>query len=103
MEEQQKVKLSLNLRTSSPSTLSIQDASPTEPLKLIATVKQTSSPFPDRPVTLLTKYSCLDTESAWLVRAMKVCPRLIQPSHLTDQTLSRPKSQYQTPNVQPQR
>jgi hypothetical protein len=85
---QQKVQLSLHLRTSPPHTLSIHDASPSSPLKLIATINQTSSPFPNRPITILTKYSCLELDTparggAFFSRAMtspkitipdKTCP-----------------------------
>lgn len=52
--------LSLSLRTSPPHTITIDDASPSEPLKLIATIQQTSSPYPDRAVTILSKYTCLE-------------------------------------------
>lgn len=55
-----KVHLSLSLSTSPPHTLSVHDPDPTQPLRLVATVEQAASPFPERPVTLLTKYSCLD-------------------------------------------
>ncbi|KAI0855744.1 hypothetical protein F4860DRAFT_495415 [Xylaria cubensis] len=70
---QQQVQITLSLRMSPPHTISINDADPAEPLKLIASVRQTSSPFPDRPITLLTKYSCLDAtpgEDAFFWRAM---------------------------------
>ncbi|KAK7948077.1 uncharacterized protein PG986_008963 [Apiospora aurea] len=55
-----KVQLSLSLRTSPPHTLSVHDPSPSEPLRLVAAVEQTASPFPERAVTVLAKYSCLD-------------------------------------------
>jgi hypothetical protein len=74
-ESQQKVQLSLNLRTNPPHTISIRDAFPSRPLKLIATLKQTASPFPNRAVTILTKYSCLEPDTlvhggAFFSRAM---------------------------------
>ncbi|CAG8961997.1 hypothetical protein HYFRA_00014105 [Hymenoscyphus fraxineus] len=73
-QRDRKVHLSVNLRTSSPHTLPIHDSSPAEPLKLIATIKQNASPFPERPVTILTNYSCLDTtksDDAFRIRTMK--------------------------------
>ncbi|KAK8057099.1 hypothetical protein PG996_011036 [Apiospora saccharicola] len=63
-QDGQKVQLSLSLSTSPPHTLSVHDAYPTEPLKLVATVEQVASPFPERAVTILTKYSCLDNSPA---------------------------------------
>lgn len=69
----EKVSLSLRLRTSPPHAISIHDANPAKPLQLIATIKQTASPCPSRAVTILTKYSCLDTtpsEDAFFHRAM---------------------------------
>ena len=54
------VELRLKFNFCPPATLSISNPS-ASPLKLIATIHQTSSVFPDRPVTILTKYSCLDT------------------------------------------
>ncbi|KAK7909012.1 hypothetical protein PG985_014890 [Apiospora marii] len=59
-QDGRKVQLSLSLSTSPPHTLSVHDPDPTEPLKLVATVEQAASPFPERAVTVLTKYSCLD-------------------------------------------
>lgn len=59
-QPQNRVQLSLSLSTSSP-TVSISDPHPAEPMTLIASVSQTASPFPDRPVTILTKYSCLES------------------------------------------
>lgn len=56
----QSVQLSLSLDTAPPHTISIHDPSPAEPLKVILTLKQIASPFPDRPITILTKYCCLD-------------------------------------------
>jgi hypothetical protein len=73
-DQEQKVQLSLSLSTSPPHTISIHEAFPLEPLRLIATIKQTASPFPDRAITILTKYSCLDTtpsEDAFFIRAMQ--------------------------------
>lgn len=72
--------LTLSLRTSPPHTIAIDDASPSKPLQLIATIKQTASPYPDRAVTILTKYSCLeeatpDCEGAFFSNAM-TSPRL---------------------------
>jgi hypothetical protein len=77
----QKVQLALTLSTSPPHTVSSKDATPSEPLKLIATIKQTASPFPDRAVTILTKYSCLETDApgsdgAFFTRAM-ASPQII--------------------------
>jgi hypothetical protein len=85
----QKVQLALNLSTSPPHTVSSKDATPAEPphtvsskdatpaepMKLFATIKQTASPFPDRAVIILTKYSCLETDApgsdgAFSTRAM---------------------------------
>jgi hypothetical protein len=71
----QKVQLALNLSTSPPHTVSSKDTTPSGPLKLIATIKQTASPFPDRAVAMLTKYSCLETDApgsdgAFFTRAM---------------------------------
>jgi hypothetical protein len=54
------VELCLEFNFCPPATLSISNPS-ASPLKLIATIHQTSSVFPDRPITILTKYSCLDT------------------------------------------
>lgn len=71
-QKHERVQLSLSLECT-PQTLSIHNPFPSTPLKLIATVKQTASPFPDRPVTLLTKYSCLDcdeADNAFFTRAM---------------------------------
>ncbi|KAK6193480.1 hypothetical protein LQW54_012418 [Pestalotiopsis sp. IQ-011] len=68
------VQLSLGLTTSTPHAISIHDPYPSTPLELIASIKQTSSPYPDRAVTILTKYSCLDTtpsEDAFFIRAMR--------------------------------
>ncbi|ETS83870.1 hypothetical protein PFICI_05746 [Pestalotiopsis fici W106-1] len=73
-QQSQKVQLSLSLSTSPPHAISIQDPYPSEPLQLIASIKQTASPFPDRAVTILTKYSCLDTtptEDAFFIRTMR--------------------------------
>ncbi|KAI0384293.1 hypothetical protein F5Y04DRAFT_248080 [Hypomontagnella monticulosa] len=81
-QESQKVQLSLNLSTVPPYTISIHDAYPSKPLKLIASIRQTASPFPDRPVTILTKYSCLDTsqgDDAFFIRAM-ASPQITSPS-----------------------
>ncbi|KAJ2985358.1 hypothetical protein NUW58_g5576 [Xylaria curta] len=72
-QPRQQVQVTLSLRTSAPHTISIGDADPAEPLKLIASIRQTASPFPDRAITLLTKYSCLDAtpgEDAFFWRAM---------------------------------
>ncbi|KAI1748762.1 hypothetical protein F4782DRAFT_515643 [Xylaria castorea] len=72
-QPRQQVQVTLSLRTSPPHTISIHNADPAEPLKLIASVRQTASPFPDRAITLLTKYSCLDAtpgEDAFFWRAM---------------------------------
>ncbi|CBY00832.1 hypothetical protein IAQ61_011743 [Plenodomus lingam] len=74
-ENDQKVHISLHLSISPPGTLSIDDAFPSTPLKLIATIKQTKSPFPDRAITIMTKYSCLEvdtpgSEGAFFSRAM---------------------------------
>lgn len=55
-----KVHLSLSLSTAPPHALSVHDPVPEEPLKLVAKVEQVASPFPERAVTILTKYSCLD-------------------------------------------
>jgi hypothetical protein len=77
----QHVYLALNLSIASPRTLSIHDAYPSEPLRLIATIRQTASPFPDRAVTILTKYSCLDTtpsEDAFFLRSM-ASPKITSP------------------------
>jgi hypothetical protein len=81
--EKQKVQLSLTLNTSPPHTISIHDTSPYPPLKLIATLKQTVSPFPNRPITILTKYSCLESDTpahggAFFSRAM-TSPRITIP------------------------
>ncbi|KAF2854223.1 hypothetical protein T440DRAFT_270729 [Plenodomus tracheiphilus IPT5] len=88
---QQKVQVSIHLSTSPPHTISINDASPSEPLKLIATIKQTASPFPDRAVTILTKYSCLEvdtpgSEGAFFIRAM-TSPQITVP----DETCPAPE------------
>ncbi|KAI0470532.1 hypothetical protein GGR56DRAFT_659214 [Xylariaceae sp. FL0804] len=75
------VQLSLSLRTSHPHSISVLDACPDEPLKLIASIEQTASPFPDRAVTILTKYSCLDTspgDDAFQIEAMS-SPRVTNP------------------------
>jgi hypothetical protein len=82
-QEQQKVHLSLTLRTSPPHTISVHEAFPSMPLKLIAMVEQTASPFPDRAITILTKYSCLafDTPShdgAFFSQAM-ASPKITEP------------------------
>lgn len=72
--QQENVQLSLSLVTSPPHAIFINDPYPSKPLRLIASVKQTDSPFPDRAVTILTKYSCLDTtpsEDAFFIRAMR--------------------------------
>ncbi|KAI4597073.1 hypothetical protein KJ359_004584 [Pestalotiopsis sp. 9143b] len=72
--KQGNVRLSLSLTTSPPHAISIHDPYPSTPLKLIASITQASSPFPDRAVTILTKYSCLDTtpsEDAFFIRAMR--------------------------------
>lgn len=73
-QQNQKVQLTLSLSTSAPHSLSIHDAYPETPLKLLATITQTASPFPSRAVTILTKYSCLDTspggDDAFFIRAM---------------------------------
>ncbi|KAK8058424.1 hypothetical protein PG994_008872 [Apiospora phragmitis] len=69
-----KVQLSLSLSTSPPHTISVHDPYPSEPLKLVAAIEQVASPFPERAVTILTKYSCLDTtpsEDAFFLRAMR--------------------------------
>ncbi|KAK8109234.1 hypothetical protein PG984_015035 [Apiospora sp. TS-2023a] len=63
-QDEGKVQLSLSLSTSPPHTLSVHDPYPKEPLKLVATVEQVASPFPERAVTILTKYSCLDNSPA---------------------------------------
>ncbi|KAI1177024.1 hypothetical protein F4777DRAFT_544306 [Nemania sp. FL0916] len=68
-KHQAQVQLALSLRTSPPHAISIHEANPAESLKLICSVKQTSSPFPDRAVTILTSYSCLD-ESAFFYNWM---------------------------------
>ncbi|KAK6836256.1 hypothetical protein PG987_006751 [Apiospora arundinis] len=68
-----KVQLSLSLSTSPPHVISVHDPYPPEPLKVVAAVEQVASPFPERAVTILTKYSCLDTtplEDAFFLRAM---------------------------------
>ncbi|KAK8130591.1 hypothetical protein PG999_002971 [Apiospora kogelbergensis] len=68
-----KVQLSLSLSTSPPHTISIHEPYPSSPLKLVAAVEQVASPFPERAVTILTKYSCLDTTpgtDAFFIRAM---------------------------------
>lgn len=80
-QQQRKVQLSLSLSTSPPHTISVHHVYPSEPLKLIATVKQMASPFPDRAITILTKYSCLDTTpggDAFLLRAM-ASPKITTP------------------------
>lgn len=80
-QQQQKVELSLSLSTSPPHSVSIHDAFPSNPLKLIVAIKQIASPFPDRAVTILTKYSCLDTtpsEDAFFLRAM-ASPKITVP------------------------
>lgn len=73
-QQDKKVQLSLSLSTSTPHSISIHDAYPETPLKLLATITQTASPFPSRGVTILTKYSCLDTspggDDAFFIRAM---------------------------------
>ncbi|KAK7755404.1 hypothetical protein SLS62_002631 [Diatrype stigma] len=73
-QQDQKVQLSLSLSTSAPHSISIHDAYPETPLKLLATITQIASPFPSRAVTILTKYSCLDTspggDDAFFIRAM---------------------------------
>jgi hypothetical protein len=74
-QEQQKVQISLSLRTSPPHTISIHEAIPSSPLKLIATIEQTASPFPNRAITILTKCSCLELDTprnggAFFSRAM---------------------------------
>jgi hypothetical protein len=79
----QKVQLALNLSTSPPHTVSSKDATPAEPMKLIATIKQTVSPFPDRAVIILTKYSCLETDApgsdgAFFTRAMASPQTVVQ-------------------------
>lgn len=71
----QKVELTLSLSTSPPHTISVDEPSPPKPLKLIAKIRQTASPFPDRAVTILTKYSCLEVDTpvsggAFFTRAM---------------------------------
>ncbi|KAK7993921.1 hypothetical protein PG989_007302 [Apiospora arundinis] len=61
------------LSTSPPHAISVHDPYPSEPLKVVAAVEQIASPFPERAVTILTKYSCLDTtpsEDAFFLRAM---------------------------------
>ncbi|KAK8039370.1 hypothetical protein PG993_007781 [Apiospora rasikravindrae] len=55
-----KVQLSISLSTSPPHTISVRDPYPSEPLKLVATIEQVASPFPERAVTIMTKYSFLD-------------------------------------------
>jgi hypothetical protein len=80
-DQEQKVQLSLSLSTSPPHTISIHEACPPSPLKLIATIEQTASPFHNRAITLLTKYSCLDTtpsEDAFVIRAMQ-SPQITNP------------------------
>lgn len=62
-QQQQTVRLLLSLSTSPPHTISTSDAFPSEPLKLIATIVQTASPLPNQAVTLMTKYSCLETNT----------------------------------------
>jgi hypothetical protein len=71
----QKVELALSLSTSPPHTISVNEPSPGETLKFIAKIQQTASPFPDRAVTILTKYSCLEVDTpvsggAFFTRAM---------------------------------
>ncbi|KAI0405283.1 hypothetical protein F4802DRAFT_563801 [Xylaria palmicola] len=86
-QARQQVQLTLSLRTSPPHTISIHDADPAEPLKLIASVRQTESPFPDRAITLLTKYSCLDAtpgEDAFFWRAMSQ-PKLVRDAEGDDE------------------
>ncbi|KAI1332647.1 hypothetical protein F5Y16DRAFT_393954 [Xylariaceae sp. FL0255] len=83
LQEQQKeqVQLLLSLSTCPPHTVAINNASPAEPLRLIASIEQIGSPLPDRAVTILTKYSCLDTtpsEDAFFLNAMS-SPRVVAP------------------------
>lgn len=80
--QQGNVQLSLSLTTTTPHAISIHDPYPSNPLKLIASIKQTGSPFPDRAVTILTKYTCLDTtpsEDAFFIRAMR-SPQITAPN-----------------------
>lgn len=74
-DKDQKVELALSLSTSHPHTILVNEPSPDEPLKLIAKIRQTGSPYPDRAVTILTKYSCLEVDTpvsggAFFTRAM---------------------------------
>lgn len=73
-QRDQKVQLSLSLSTSAPQSISIYNAYAETPLKLLATLTQIASPFPSRGVTILTKYSCLDSspggDDAFFIRAM---------------------------------
>ncbi|KAF1974717.1 hypothetical protein BU23DRAFT_579500 [Bimuria novae-zelandiae CBS 107.79] len=62
LQRQEKVQLLLSLRCS-PQTLSIQDHTPSTPLKLIATIRQVASPFPDHVVTILTYFPLLPLRS----------------------------------------
>jgi hypothetical protein len=82
-QDKRKVQLSLSLRTSTPHMISIHEAFPPSPLKLIATIQQTASPFPDRAITILTKYSCLELDTpshggAFFSRAM-TSPKITGP------------------------
>ncbi|GAW25821.1 hypothetical protein SAMD00023353_1302530 [Rosellinia necatrix] len=93
-QHRDQVQLTLTVRTSPPHTISISDPNPAKPLQLICTIAQTASPFPDRAVTMLTKYSCLDTsplEDAFFLRAMS-SPKLV----------SEPGSEQSAQNAAPE-
>lgn len=58
----QKVTLSISLSLHPNSTLSLSPSESKTTTNLIATIRQLSSPHPTRPITLLTRYSALDTD-----------------------------------------
>ncbi|KAI1172025.1 hypothetical protein F4777DRAFT_23081 [Nemania sp. FL0916] len=97
-EHESQVQLSLSLRTTAPHSISITDPNPASPLKLICSLKQTASPYPERAVTILTKYTCLDTtptSDAFFIQAMS-SPKLIttsepkqEPEHEPEQDSER--------------
>lgn len=57
----ERVIVTFSLAVSEPGSISISKPETAESLRLVATVRQESSPYPDRAVTLLTSGSILDT------------------------------------------